>query len=283
LLVLINARGIYENDARREIEADRFLAGESGQSASKDAILQRLIANENLRQLSRHEILSTTELQRESNSLQYQFADDKLWRKRMHDMTVSPRELGALVRENVYTRSWIEHSLANRMAVDDQILRSYYGQHLLDFAQPLRLRASHIFLAAPPESPPEVVEAKQQLIESLAARLRAGEQFDHLVWEASEDEATKARGGDLGYFSEWRIPHDFFSTVSQLKIGEPPKVIRSFLGFHIVRLTEIKLARQIPFEEARSAIASELTNEHRRKATETLAARLSGSSALRGD
>ena len=132
----------------------------------------------------------------------------------------------------------------------------------------MRLRASHIFLAAPPETPPEIVEAKQKLIDSLAARLRDGEEFEALVWEASEDEASKPRGGDLGYFSRWRVPQDFFAAVSQLKIGETSKPFRSVLGFHIVRVTEIKPARQMTFEEARFEIAARLTNQLRREAVE---------------
>jgi parvulin-like peptidyl-prolyl isomerase len=50
--------------------------------------------------------------------------------------------------------------------------------------------ASHIFLAAPPETVPEIVESKRT---TLAA-------------ETSEDEATKLNGGDLGFSSTNRMP-----------------------------------------------------------------------------
>ena len=136
--------------------------------------------------------------------------------------------------------------------------------------------------AAPPGTSPEIVEAKRQLIDSLADRLRGGEEFESLVWEASEDEATKSRGGDLSYFCERRIPADFFKVVSQMKVAEPPKVIRTMLGFHLVRLTEIKPPRQISFEEARPEILVHLQNAARRMAVENLAATWSGSSALHG-
>ena len=178
-------------------------------------------------------------------------------------------------------RHRIEQEIGNQLTVNDDSVRGYYEQHSADFAQPMRFRASHIFLAAPPETSPEVLEAKQKLIDSLAARLRGGEEFEALVWEESEDEASKARGGDLGYLSQQRVPQDFFAKVSQLKIGETSKPFRSVLGFHIVRVTEIKPARQIPLEEAKSEIALRLTNQRRREAVETFAARLVGSSALR--
>ncbi len=282
LLALINGRGIYEIDVMSEMTADRYLAGKEIGVNSKDAVLRRLIANENLRHVSNRGEFSEAELQRAFELLRYQFADDKLWTKRIADNAISLQSLRQLLRENLSGRRCIEREITNQLAADEDSVRSYYAQHSEDFVQPLRLRASHIFLAAPPETLPEIVEAKQKLIESFAARMHDGEEFEALVWEASEDEASKPRGGDLGYFSQWRVPQDFFATVSQLKMGETSKPFRSNLGFHIVRVTEIKPARQMAFEEVRSEIAARLTNQHRREAVENLTNRLSGSSALRG-
>ena len=273
LLALINGRGIYEIDVDAEAAANRYLAGGKIDASSEDAVLKRLIANENLRQMSDRRATSETEVQHEFDLLRDQFADDKLWTKRMADSGISVQSLRQLVRENLAGRRLIEQEIANRLAANDDLVRSYYAQHSADFAQPLRLRASHIFLAAPAETPPEIVEAKQKLIDSLATRLRGGEEFEALVWEASEDEASKPRGGDLGYFSRWRVPQDFFATVSRLKIGETSKPFRSVLGFHIVRVTEIKPAHQMTFEEARFEIAARLTNQLRREAVEAFTAR----------
>jgi peptidyl-prolyl cis-trans isomerase D len=87
--------------------------------------------------------------------------------------------------------------------------RAFYDARPKNFAQPLRLRASHLFLAAPMETPPPIIETKRELIESLSVRLARGEKFSDLVEAASEDEATKNRGGDLSYFSAFRMPPDF--------------------------------------------------------------------------
>jgi parvulin-like peptidyl-prolyl isomerase len=283
LLALINGRGIYEVDANAEATADRYLAGSKINASPDDAILKRLISNENLHQVSDRAAISQMEVQHELDSLRDQFADEKLWTKRMADSGISVQSLGKLVRENLIGRRLIEKEIANLLAANDDFVRRYYVQHSADFAQPVRLRASHIFLAAPPETLPEIVEAKQKLIESLAVRLRGGEEFEALVWEVSEDEASKPRGGDLGYFSRWRVRQDFFDTVSRLKIGETSKSFRSVLGFHIVRVTEFKPTRQMTFEEARFEIAARLTNQLRRKAVEAFTASLAGSSALRRD
>ena len=142
------------------------------------------------------------------------------------------------------------------------------------FALPRRLRASHLFLAAPAETPSEDVESKRLLIESLSQRIEQGENFSDLVAEASEDEATKGRGGDLGFFASSRMLPEFFAAATNLPVGGLSKPIRSPLGFHIIQLTAIEPARLISFEEARAEIMNALQNEQRRLLADGLTARL---------
>jgi parvulin-like peptidyl-prolyl isomerase len=281
LMALINGHGIYEIDTNAGVAADKYLTGSELDATSEKVVLKRLIANEDLRQLSDRGRVSETELQHQFDLLRDQFPDDKSWIKRMADSGISVPTLRQLVRENLAPRFLVEQKITNLLDASDDSVRSYYERHFAEFVQPVRLRARHIFLAAPPETSPEIVQAKEKLIESLATRLRDGEEFEALVWEESEDEASKTQGGNLGYFSQWRVPPDFFKMVSKLKIGETSKPFRSALGFHLVRVTEIRSARQMPFEEARNEIAVRLTNQNRRKAVEAFSLGLGGSSALR--
>lgn len=281
LLALVNGCGIYEHDAQCEREADRYFAGQNSNSESDGDVLPRLIANENLRRRDRNEPLPETELRREFDLSQFQFTDKELWATRLRKSGASEKSLREELQVHLRARGGIERGLVGAQTVEDKIAHKFYLAHPGNFTQPLRLRASHIFLAAPPATPPDVVPLKQETIDALAARLHSGEQFENLVWEASEDEATKSRGGDLGYFSESRVPHEFFTAVSQLEVGGDPGVVRSVLGFHLVRLTEMKPVRAMTFEEARPEIIALLTNERRREAVTVLSKQLSGSSTLR--
>ncbi len=281
LLALVKGHGIYESDVKSEMAIDQYLAGSNVVANSEEAVLERLIANEDLREASNRAVISETEVEHELGLLRDQFADERLWATRMAESGISMQSLRQVARENLAGRRLIEEEIKTQLTADAFAVSSYYMQHLANFALPVRLRVSHIFLAAPPETSAEIVEAKQELIDSLAARLRGGEDFEALSWEESEDEASKARGGDLGYLSQWRVPPDFFAKVSQLKIGETSKPFRSVLGFHIVRVTEIEPARQMTFEEARFEIVARLTNQRRQDAVTAFAAKLAGSSALR--
>ena len=66
---------------------------------------------------------------------------------------------------------------------------------------------------------PELIEAKHRGMQDVVARLSHSEDFAQLASAASEDEATKNRGGDLGFFSADRTPPEFFLAVGEV-IGE---------------------------------------------------------------
>ena len=125
-------------------------------------------------------------------------------------------------------------------------------------------------MAAPPETTADVVDAKRSAIEALSARLAAGEDFAELAAQNSEDEATKLRGGELGYFSAKRMPPDFVEDATKLRPGEIGKPVRTRLGFHILKLIDIQAPRQQSFDEVRGDIAIELANQKRAAAVDKL-------------
>jgi parvulin-like peptidyl-prolyl isomerase len=153
-------------------------------------------------------------------------------------------------------------------------VRQAYDTNASRFEQPLRYRVSHIFRAAPDGYPDDVIASKRSEIQGLSVRILAGENFDDLVAEGSEDEATKSIGGDLGYFSASRMPPEFMEQLEKMRVGEISAPLRSHLGFHIVKLTEIKAARALSFEETQSEIALGQANEKRTAAVTRLIERL---------
>jgi peptidyl-prolyl cis-trans isomerase SurA len=129
-------------------------------------------------------------------------------------------------------------------------------------------------MAAPPVTPEEAAETKRIAMEAVSARIVGGEKFEDLVLDNSEDEATKESAGDLGYFSEMRMPPDFLAAVRGLRVGEVSKVVQTYLGFHIIQLLEIQPERQLSFEEAQEEISGLLSARKRAQAVVELTARV---------
>jgi hypothetical protein len=186
------------------------------------------------------------------------------------------------VATNLRDRAWLESQLASQLMPDDQERRQFYQSHADHFREPLRLRASHLFLAAPQGYPEEVIEEKQALIESLAKRLKNGESFPALIAQYSEDAATKMRGGDLNYFAQERMLPAIWQAAQRLHEGETSAPIRSRLGFHILRLTRRLPEEELSFAQAAGEITAILENQKRAAAVATLAAQLGGKIAIAG-
>ncbi len=115
-----------------------------------------------------------------------------------------------------------------------------FQDHPEPYFQPVRLRVSHLFLAAPSETSPEIVDLKQKTIASLSERISHGENFSDLVGSTSEDEATKTRGGDLGFFAAYRMPPDFFAAAAKMRPGQISQPVRTSLGFHIIQINGLE-------------------------------------------
>ena len=200
--------------------------------------------------------------------LRAQFPDEKTWNRALASAGLTRRSLQREVETNLRDRNWLEAQIASRIQPNKTETRRYYDEHRSTFQEPLRFRASHLFLAAPEGTPAEVIAAKRSLIEQLSKRLAHGESFPALVAEFSEDDATKKRGGDLGYFASERMLPAVFDAAEKLHPGETSAPVRSRLGFHIIRLTESRPARALTFEEAQREIETLLANQKR---TDTVA------------
>ncbi|CAN5430289.1 hypothetical protein BH18VER2_BH18VER2_05610 [soil metagenome] len=119
-----------------------------------------------------------------------------------------------------------------------------------------------------------MIERQRALIDQLAKRIGSGESFPVLVTEFSEDEATKKRDGDLGYFAGARMLPAVFAAAKQLQPGQVSAPVRSRLGFHLIRLMEVRPARQLSLEEARPEIIALLENRKRASAIASVVAAL---------
>jgi parvulin-like peptidyl-prolyl isomerase len=266
LMALVQGDGIYQEDVDLAIAESRSRRDQNESQIPTDLIFSRLVAMSAALKLAEHEKISERKIERELNLYRAQFRDGKTWTGALRANGLSVRSLRRMIGVDLRARKWLSRQIAPQLQVTIEECRERYQQHPEMYSLPLRLRANHLFLAAPPETPKEIVDLKKEKIEALAKRIRAGENFAAVVALDSEDEATKTRGGDLGFFSADRMPQDFFEATIGLRLGEISKPMRTTLGFHIIQETEIKPARTMAFEEARPEIETELEREKRSRA-----------------
>jgi parvulin-like peptidyl-prolyl isomerase len=273
LLALVHGRGVYQTDVDRTVNETHYLAGAdhlAGANVERQSALSELIANVAARWRARSQKIQWTQRKHQRDLVQWQFKNAKMWYGALQDSWLNEPSLSRTLWDDLRARQWISKQIAPELDVTEDECRHFYDSHPENSFVPERLHVSHLFLAAPPETPPEIVEAKRSAIEALSVRLVGGEDFAKLAAENSEDEATKLRGGDLGYFSAARMPPDFVATAIKLRPGEISGPIRTRLGFHIIKIIDVQPARQKTFDEARNDVAIELANQKRASAVQKL-------------
>ena len=270
LIALVGQRGIFEADLRARIRERQFCAGRIGEDfdeTERVALRNELIASEALPTNA----VKFDDSDRAFIVLRNQFADDRQFRATLRVSGVSQRALKRALADSIRGEQWIENQIASRIAASDTEVQKYFEQHQAEFMQPTRIRARHIFLAAPDGSAPELMQAKQNAILDIAVRLGRGEDFGQL---AAADEASKALGGDLGFFAANRIPTEFFEAAEQLLPNAPPRFLQSHLGFHALQVTDVHPARLLTLAEATPEITALIAAEKRRNAVAALESEL---------
>ena len=140
---------------------------------------------------------------------------------------------------------------------DDETLLDRYEAQKLRFVLPERRLASHILIALEANADAEAVKAANNKSVELAQRIAAGESFEALAREFSEDEGSASLGGDLGWVERDMMVTAFEDALFEMEIGDISAPINSSFGFHLIWLRDVEESRGKTFEEARFELAQE--------------------------
>ncbi|MGM0677533.1 SurA N-terminal domain-containing protein [Ectothiorhodospira marina] len=148
--------------------------------------------------------------------------------------------------------------LESELNVSESELRRQYRQQLDRYTSPEERRAAHILVRVPGDADEAQVEALRAKARELRARIEAGEGFETVAREASEDDFTAEEGGDLGYLQRGDLGSALDGVLFTMDEGEISQPVQTREGFHILRLTDIQPAESEPFEVVRDEVEQEL-------------------------
>ncbi len=83
--------------------------------------------------------------------------------------------------------------------------------------------------------PGVTAEQAKAKIDAIRARLAAGEDFAGAAQKDSDDEVTKGKGGDMGWFTAETWGSAVGGTIASLKDGELSQPFRSDVGWHLIQ------------------------------------------------
>jgi peptidyl-prolyl cis-trans isomerase C len=169
--------------------------------------------------------------------------------------------------------------------VEEGFLAQKYLDYLYDNAKlpDLTLRAEEIYKADPKRftDPAQVTvqhlvvslwgrtqEMAEKRAEEAIQRLKAGEPFEAIANDYSDDPQAKRHHGNLGQVPEDSLEAQLREAVAKMKPGETSAPIVTRSGVHVARLLDRKPARLKPYAQVKDALVAEEQDKIRKRASE---------------
>ena len=149
-------------------------------------------------------------------------------------------------RDQHIIEAYMNSVLQPDTAISDQDLRAMWEADPPDDS----VRVQHVLLAFPDLATQAQVDSVGEFAEQLKARAVAGESFEALARQYSEDSGSAVQGGDIGFFSRGAMVPAFEEAAFSLAVGEVSDPVLSSLGIHVIKVTDRKAPT---FEGARDS------------------------------
>ena len=148
------------------------------------------------------------------------------------------------------------------IALPEADLKSYYDQNVERLSGTEERRASHILITSPKDaSEAERAKARAKAEDLLQQLKKAPASFAGLARQYSQDPGSANLGGDLNFFARGTMTKPFEDAAFALKKDELSDVVESDFGFHLIKLTDLKVPKRKSFDELRASIEADLKNQ----------------------
>jgi peptidyl-prolyl cis-trans isomerase SurA len=175
------------------------------------------------------------------------------------------------LRKQILELKVVSQAVRSRVSVGDEEVRTYYKQNekaLSGSDRQVRLRQILITMSDKANDEAEV-ERKKRVAMKVVELAREGHSFAELAKQYSDDEGTKAAGGDLGFLSKGTLVDELDEAVQAMEPGDVRGPIRTARGWIVLQLVERKAADLRPFDEVKEQLRKQLYDQQVEKAQQS--------------
>lgn len=145
-----------------------------------------------------------------------------------------------------------------KITIQDDEVAQYYDEHDEEYAKE-EVRLRQIVVKFEADATPEEKAGKRAKIDAVLQRLRTGEPFDAVAKAESEDDASKANGGDIGFKEKGALTAKLDAAAFELELGEISDVIETPTAFVVLKLEQRRSGK--PLAEVAGQIRKTLMDE----------------------
>ena len=143
----------------------------------------------------------------------------------------------AFIQEfDMYKNELVRPYLSETKAIDTLCREAYERMHW-------EVKAAHILIRLPENPLPDDTLKAFEKIFGIRQRVMAGEDFEELAKEYSEDPSARTNGGMLGHFTAFQMVYPFETAAYSTSPDHISKIIRTQFGYHILKVFDKRPSR----------------------------------------
>ena len=144
------------------------------------------------------------------------------------------------LRDQIMIERLREREVYQRIRISEEDVDKFLEERRKEANADAETNVAQILVTVPEGSSPATLAEREARAKAALARVLAGEPFEKVAVEVSED-GNKAKGGEIGLRPLSRLPDLFVEAIKGLKSGQVvPQLTRSGAGFHVLKVIERK-------------------------------------------
>jgi peptidyl-prolyl cis-trans isomerase SurA len=195
--------------------------------------------------------------------------DDATFAEALKSQGFTPEGYRKSLKRQMLELKVINTAVRSRVSVSDEEVKTFYHQNERQMGGDKTAHLRQILIAVGPDASAEEVDRKKRVAEGIISQARKGTSFVELAKKFSDDDLTKAEGGDLGWIGKGVLQDALDEAVAGMDPGDVRGPIRTGRGFHVVQLVERKAGDMKPFDEVKDQIRRQLYDQQVEKASQS--------------
>lgn len=190
------------------------------------------------------------------------------------DQQPAVKELLDRARDTALAESYLQSvSKVPASYPSDAELQEAYDANKAALLLPKQIRLAQIFVSVPKGADKATVDKAQSRVTSIRESLKQ-EDFAAVARTSSDEQASAANGGEIGWLTEAQIQPEIRTQVTGLAKGGASEPIRLNDGWHIIKVLEVKEPYTPALAEIKNELAQQLRASRTRANSESYLAKL---------
>jgi len=161
-------------------------------------------------------------------------------------------------KDDFLAKAYALEKLTSPIEIKEEDLRLYYKTHKEEFTIPARVKIRQIFLGASKDMEKGKRDQLREKGQTVLAKLKAGQSFETLAREFSDDRVSSLKGGERGWLTKDYFPKTVWLETNRLKKGGISKLIETPHGFYIIQIEDRHPSKLTAFDKVKDNIRAQL-------------------------